>query len=339
MSDDAERNMARRIRGGFTIVELLIVIAMIILLLSILVVAVNRAGRTAQITNTRALMNSISQALVRFKEDVGYYPPVLAPEDPLNPVDADEFRNLKYRFTGNLSNYEAEVQHWFSYTSLAEYLLGYGEGVEDGYGYANFDETPTTGIRDPGPDGLWGGSVDRNGDGTIDLDDRNPPIEGKRYGPYLQLKDERLLGSTDGSMDSFGNLNVYFPGERNYDPDDPKVITDYWGRPIRYYRTVYKPGAIKYPFRAAVLGDFTPTLADVFVLRPWEVTSGAESDSTILDFLDDGTASYELKTAASALFSPGPDRSQDETTRFDANDGDGDEISGENEDNIVEVGP
>ena len=46
----------------------------------------------------------------------------------------------------------------------------------------------------------------------------------------------------------------------------------------------------------------------------------------------------ELKSAAFALFSPGPDRSQDATTRFDVNDGDDDNISGENEDNIVEVG-
>jgi len=162
----------------------------------------------------------------------------------------------------------------------------------------------------------------------------NPNIDtGKVFGPYLQLKDDRLLGSTvDGT-------NVYFPGEGNYNDNDPKVITDYWGRPIRYYRTVYKPGAIKYPFRAAGLGGFTPTLADVFVLRPWEVTSGAETDSPIADLVGDTTATYALKTAAFAMFSPGPDRSQDETTRFDVNDGDGDDIDGENEDNIVEVGP
>ena len=74
------------------------------------------------------------------------------------------------------------------------------------------------------------------------------------------------------------------------------------------------------------------------MLRPWEVKSGAESDSSIADALGDPTASFELKTAAFALFSPGPDRSEDETTRVDVNDGDGDNISGENEDNIVEVG-
>jgi len=136
MSDDAARNMARRIRGGFTIVELLIVIAMIILLLSILVVAVNRAGRTAQITNTRALMNSISQALVRFKEDVGYYPPVLAPEDPSNPADADEFRQLRpppNPDPNSPDDYPNAIQQWYSITTLADYFLGYGDDQQDAY--------------------------------------------------------------------------------------------------------------------------------------------------------------------------------------------------------------
>lgn len=333
MTDDATRNMAGRIRGGFTIVELLIVTAMIILLLSILVVAVNRAGRTAQITNTRALMNSISQSLERFKEDVGYYPPVL-----------DEIRDLDYPFAQDISDYEDHVQDWYSVTSLAEYLLGYGHHDQDGYGFVPplqggplyDDESPPLGLRHSGFDGVWGATVNGAADGSLDarMSGTNPNIDtGKVFGPHLQLKDERLLASIDTNDD------IWFPGEGNYNDTDPKVITDYWGRPIRYYRTVYKPGAIKYPFRAPGLGGFTPTLADVFVLRPWEVTSGAESDSPIADLLDDVTASFELKTAAFAMFSPGPDRSQDETTRFDANDGDGDQISGENEDNIVEVGP
>ncbi|MCH7848963.1 MAG: type II secretion system protein [Planctomycetes bacterium] len=340
MSDDTARNMAGRTRGGFTIVELLIVTAMIILLLSILVVAVNRASRTSQVTNTRALMNSISQSLERFKEDVGYFPPVLGVDrellDPPDPValTPDEYRD--------------QIQQWYSVTTLADYLIGYGDDQQDAY--------DGVGIRHPGRDTVWGATIYGAADGSLGARNAGtgPASAGKVYGPYLELKDDRLLASTDGMLDSFDNLNVYFPGEGNYNDDDPKVITDYWGRPIRYYRNVYKPGAIKYRYRLQDTNgdgipdqpDFNgdgvadqPALADVFVLRPWEVKSGAATDSTILDFLDDGTASYQLKTAAFALFSPGPDRSQDATTRFDLNDGDRDEISGENEDNIVEVGP
>jgi len=333
--------MARRIRGGFTIVELLIVTAMIILLLSILVVAVNRASRTAQITNTRALMNSISQSLERFNEDVGYYPPVLGADRSL---DVNEIPDPTISNPPDDSAYVQDVQDWYSVTSLAEYLLGYGYHNQDGYGFVPprqggplyDDESPPLGLRHPGFDGVWGATVNGAADGSLGarMSGTNPNIDtGKVYGPYLQLKDERLVASTDDTLDSFGNLNVYFPGEGNYNNNDPKVITDYWGRPIRYYRTVYKPGAIKYPFRAASLGGFTPTLADVFVLRPWEVDPGAATDSPIADFgaQGDTTATYALKTAAFALFSAGADRSLTFDRRFDE--------SEFNKDNIVEVGP
>ena len=80
---------------GFTIVELLIVIAVIILLLSILIVAVNAATRTAQSASTRTLMNSMKQALVRFKADIGYYPPVLGDVSPTDfTPDNHDLRKL-----------------------------------------------------------------------------------------------------------------------------------------------------------------------------------------------------------------------------------------------------
>jgi type II secretory pathway pseudopilin PulG len=55
---------------GFTIIELLVATAIIILLLSILIVAVNAANRTGQKTRTQFLLGSMKQALVRFKEDI-----------------------------------------------------------------------------------------------------------------------------------------------------------------------------------------------------------------------------------------------------------------------------
>ncbi|MFB3139056.1 MAG: type II secretion system protein, partial [Phycisphaerales bacterium] len=74
MSPQPDQHDGRKLRG-FTIVELLIVIAVIIVLLSIVIVAVNAATRTAQSASTLTLMNSMKQALVRFKADIGYYPP------------------------------------------------------------------------------------------------------------------------------------------------------------------------------------------------------------------------------------------------------------------------
>ncbi|MCH6550841.1 MAG: type II secretion system protein, partial [Planctomycetes bacterium] len=165
---------APRRRGAFTITELLIVVAMIIVLLSMLIVAVNAANRTSQRANTRFLMNSLKQALVSFKDDVGYYPPVL--DDDRNLMEAPP--------PTPPSDYESEVQNWFSRTSLADYLIGYGPEKEDGYGRLNDQTQPAPGIRHPGPDGVWMATVNGNGS----LGSRNlgsGESFGKVYGPYL----------------------------------------------------------------------------------------------------------------------------------------------------------
>lgn len=317
-------------RSGFTLLELLVVTAMIILLLGILIVALNRGTRTAQSTNTRALMSSISQALVRFQGDIGYLPPVL-----------DEFRNLNEQAIpdptlDDFDQYVQQLQDWYSVTSLAEYLLGYGTTQHDGYG----DPNPligALGLRDPGPDGVWGATIEGLAGGT--LEERNQvgdALVGKVYGPYLELKDDHLIGS----IDSGGNISL--PGEGTYNDSNPKVILDYWGQPIRYYRRVYRQGGLKYPYRPDLYNDddSLPTLADVFVLRPYNLDPGSATDSPINDENTDivgangrpgdTTTSFELKTAAFALFSKGPDRFYDQTVRFDADQN--------NEDNVVEVG-
>ena len=69
--------MTRTARRAFTLVELLVVVAVIGLLASLLVVGISAATRRAQKGNTAALLTAISQAVSRFKADTGYYPPVL----------------------------------------------------------------------------------------------------------------------------------------------------------------------------------------------------------------------------------------------------------------------
>ncbi len=64
-------------RRAFTITELIIAVAALVLLASMVVVAARRAVRTAQTVRTQILMSSIGQAMSRFEQDVGYYPPVL----------------------------------------------------------------------------------------------------------------------------------------------------------------------------------------------------------------------------------------------------------------------
>ncbi|MCH8164477.1 MAG: type II secretion system protein [Planctomycetes bacterium] len=373
MSPKPDQHDGRKLRG-FTIVELLIVIAVIILLLSIVIVAVNAATRTAQSANTLTLMNSMKQALVRFKADIGYYPPVFGP--PPGPgfggSSPDFLRQLFPPPDPASLGYADDVQDWWSSAAMAEYLLGYGNHEQDGYGIVpsnplirDWDqETPPTGFRHPGRDGVWGATL--NGSMTGTLDDRmlqgvgpgaihgSEPApfgidQGMVYGPYLELKDERLIA---GVMYPGGTLQTYFPGDAipgglSFE-DLPKAIVDYWGQPIRYFRQVYRSGDIRSVYRSLDPNVPTPTLADVFVLRPFDLKPGSAidgiADNSLIVQGGDTTTTHALRTAEFALVSAGPDRALDATTRYDApdqngNDPDGDGISFENKDNIVELGP
>jgi type II secretory pathway pseudopilin PulG len=372
----------RQSRGtrGFTIVELLIVIAVIIMLMGILIVAINAATRTAQGTNTRALMSSIKQALVRFKGDIGYLPPVLGDTSP-TILDADnhDLRKLfdprgenaqwdsssdddilPERRDGNPNNnYPVNVQEWYSVTTLAEYLLGYGHHNQDGYGYISPDqggplydgssptepdERPPEGIRDPGHDGVWGATINSAADGGLlsRMQGVSGSVDiGKVYGPYLELRDEQAVAGVDWDP-ATQELVVRFPGDGNYDPYGPKVLLDYWGKPIRYYRRLYAPGDLRSPYRRM---NRTPpmlpeaTLADVFLLRPYEVDPGGAIDSIWADDDGDTTITATLKSAEFALFSSGADRAFDPLVRYDALDNNDDGVDYSNEDNIVELGP
>jgi type II secretory pathway pseudopilin PulG len=346
----ATRLRHRLHRSAFTIIELLVVTAVIILLLSIVLIAMNAATKTSQQARTAALMDSIKKGLIRFKGDIGYYPPVMGPGNA--PVD--ELRRLFQPPdpTGlGGGAYNGALQDWWSSCVIAEYLIGYGNHRQDGYGRVDgappisdwAEENPPLGIRPPGPDGIWGagnGPIGSRMGGPAYAAETNALArdQGKVYGPYFELKDERLLGSTDGSMAN-GNPRIFFPGDPGYNPTHPHILVDYWGSPIRYYRRPYPPGALNQSYRAntdinrdGVVNDADriPRLSDVFVLRPQTIKIGAEVDG-----LSDGNGSSgttaQLESAEFAILSAGADRRLNQNITVDA--------EGFNKDNIVEVGP
>ena len=335
-------------RRAFTVIEVLIVIGVVILLLSILIVATNKAVQAAQTANTRTLMTSMTQAMERFREDVGYYPPVLTADRNLDWLDVND------------GSFQTIVQDFHSITTPAEYFYGYGDEAADGYGRGtNGALLNQPGIRNPGRDGVWGATRGQTpgasyglfSNRNVELSTSGVSIEGTVLGPYLDLSDDRVLGSINGDTDPAGNPIVYFPGEANYDDDDPKVIADYWGSPIRYYRRPYPEGAITQPFRVRDrdgdgIIDPVPTLSDVFVLRPWDIPPGAAVDNRYADASSlgvggggDTSTTVRLNGAEYAFFSPGPDKAFDPTVRYDNQDYNSDGFDYSNEDNIVEVGP
>jgi len=346
-------------RGAFTIIELLVVVAIIIILLSLVLLAMNSASKAAQKARTSALMDSMKKGLISFKEEIGYYPPMLGPSN----TPADRLREILPPPDPSAANYVQRMQDYYSSAVMGDYLIGYGSHREDGYGFvpgvaAIFDwdvETPAAGIRHPGPDGIWGATIYGTASGGLidrmktvgnawpsEYNAANPSATpeadiGKKYGPYLELSDERLLGSTNGTYlnNAMEILNTYFPGDANYNASNPKIIVDYWGSPIRYYRRPYPVGAIGQSYRAIDRNgdgviDRVPVLSDVFLLRPWTVTSGSESVG-LPDAAGNSVTTRDLDSAEFALFSAGPDRSLTKDRTVDD--------SEFNKDNIVVIGP
>ncbi len=337
---------SRRARRGFTIIEMLVTVAIIIVLLTILLVAVSLAGRTAQQASTSFLMGSVNQALVRFKDDHGCFPPVLGVRDGTGAMMNGALRDAAVLPDPSLSQvgYLSSLQNWHSETTLAEYLLGYGNRGEDGYGFVGnpsniqfpnspgAKEIPLLGFRSPGEDAIWGAWI-RPRDGfppTGLLLGRNLPdasglgqaanndlLSGKVYGPYLDLKDPTLIGNIQANGD------VAFPGDANYDDAGPKTIVDYWGRPLSYHRRLHQPLRPK-------LIDNRSNLGDVFRLRPWTIPPGAEADG-LPDANNDTTTSKSLQSAEFAILSEGRDRRSTRDARVDT-------AASYNKDNIVEAG-
>ena len=177
-------------RRAFTMTELLVTIGIMTILLTILVVTVGGVRETARVASTRAVMTAMSQATSRFREDTGYLPPVLDNDRGL--VDAVPITDT----TGGdgAPNYLSQMQGWYSYTSPAEYLIGYGDQEQDGFGGDPNGTANRPGIRNPGPDGVWGATRDPDTGGLLGCDEsgsgplvtRRPSANGKVLGPYLE---------------------------------------------------------------------------------------------------------------------------------------------------------
>ena len=344
------------VRRAFTVVELLVVVAVIVLLVGILVTVLSSSAKAAQATSTRALMGTISTALVRFKTDLGYFPPVLGmgPAGGAMPGSPGYLRDLliPQMIGGPTLPQQVTPQSYVSMTSLVEYLVGPGGRDQDGYGAVGVPvanslgskEIPTVGIRAPLKDGVWGAFLTpvTQGQPLGTMAQRNLPqggaantstianVSGRVLGPYLELKDANLFGSIVG-VSPTGAPIIAKPGDNNWDETAPRCIVDYWGQPIRYYRRGYLNGDPK-----LTRGRGNPTnpgmgwdLGDIFALRPQSFAAGTEVDG-LADGNGDTTTSRALQGAELALMSMGADRSADFASRVDA--------GGLNEDNVVESG-
>ena len=355
-------------RHGFTLLELLITISIIVILIGVLTAALVGARTAAQVAETESRLTSLNNATVQFKNDIGYYPPILQDDGDLSRP-TNSYPNAFYRVTN---------QSWYSITSPAEYFLGSGDRERDGYGRVvgssnndpDYKEMPRFGLRHPGVDGVWNATLDEDGDepwlndGSLAL--RRPTPRGKLYGPYLEIENDQMYGRiviqngaplTDPVT---GQVKVFYPNDPELEgaTNTSLVIVDTWGTPIRYYRPIYPAplnqtspysGISKvYPLSNTVA---RPTLSDFFALRPYDFRPGQVMNGSLPDFMNgvsnpvgDVSTTMELQTGKFAYFSAGPDQKANNFIRADVyglpGNSDPNTATQEvNEDNIVLVGP
>ena len=322
------RSLAFRARAAFTLTELLVTIGIVVLLLGVLSAVVGVGTKRAQMASTSFLMSSLSQGIETFRGDHGYVPPGLGLRDSFANGQGRDV--LVPPVTGANQNY-------YSVTTLAEFLLGYGDRLSDGYGGVGIPatntpgsrETPTLGFRSPTSDGCWG-AIDNPWLTTLPQSVRgyfryrNPMrmstnpfasgntalLEGRVYGPYIDLKDESSLAGLAGfNTDGSPNLVMQDQGVANFDAL-PKVIVDYWGKAIHYYRRPYLGTDLKSP-------NLQLNLGDIIALRPTQFRE-TETAIGIADANNDASTSSALIGATFALFSAGPDKRFNGVVRADS---------------------
>ena len=201
-------NHSSRSQRGFTIIEATITVVIIAMLAGILLLAARRAISTARIAGERQVVNSLRMAVVQFKNDYSFFPPLIDDNldlagnttgNVLDGMDRPEVRTDEFL----RSEVDFDEQR-FSVYSLQWYLMG---GLNQADAQGPLDGGPGSKLTVP------------NRDGTF-----------KRKG---QQRDALFDPARANSKNVFGRYPASSVEEARI------AFTDRWGQPIRYYR--WKP--------------------------------------------------------------------------------------------------
>lgn len=181
-------------RQGFTLIEILIVVALIALLIAILVPAIGAARARARKGATQSQLDLIAQALETYAQDFnGYYPPSRLNDAP-NPVNEwNSLLTVNARTPSDFNRHSGSML-------LAEALMGWMNYPSDGAGPLNPND---------GAEPLYGFRKQRYGAVAL----------GPIFGPYMprspvvfSMSDAKATPprSSPAFVDSDGNTIYYY---------------------------------------------------------------------------------------------------------------------------------
>ncbi|MGP1345237.1 MAG: prepilin-type N-terminal cleavage/methylation domain-containing protein [Phycisphaerales bacterium] len=300
-------------RPGFTLIEMLVVIAIIAILAGIILVAVGRALGTARRTAVAATLGNINQAIAAFESELGYPPPLITPDDPNFTLGIDDYPTAANRFTIPQARFLEELglsqnafrsamarTRYASEFSITVYLMGIGDlytgqgpagtsnelsGIED-------DGVAGPGMTNPGRDRSWGGARDRT---------EHTATPGPVIGPYLDP------GQFAGALE----LVEPNAGTGGGGPRGLYRLNDRFDYPIRYYTGWITKAPQGEPDAGQPTGRYLPPeLRDLdgwqnFIANPTDAAQGG---------VEAGALDNDLAAARWALLSAGAEGTQRDPT-------------------------
>lgn len=278
---------------GFTLIEIMVAVTIVILVSAMAIVAVNSFVRTGRRSAEESNLRALSMALDQFKQSNKFYVPLVNDFSSLagGPIRQRGPTEFTVRIAGQLEgssddplpplqflSYESgnPTDPRYSELSLSYYLLGaLGKEVDgiDGPGMTTPYETPRT------------------------LPWRSFMMQGRRIDPFYDASTDK---SRVRAQDATGNPVTGAGSERQ------TRIVDRWGGAIRYYR--WEP-----LFHVAV----NPTTGRP-TTPPNQVTQvGEVRDYCQPEMLGDPRANASLRSMKWAVVSKGPDGQINESNRSD----------------------
>ena len=221
---------SRTRRAGFTLVELLVTIAIIAVLLGIVIAGLFGAQSFAKRAAGTAQLQAIAQGLDAFQTDMGFYPPLISHlNDATGAIETPETLAAQVAKAGRnaaLATAYREAR-FMSEWSIAAFLIGEGDlnGDQDA-DPAKLDQDDGkvgNGIRNPGASRAW----------KIPSGDHLAQNSGREYGPYLDTGfATKFLRRVPVAYDDTSKRIVRDDVSRQY----MFQLVDAFDVPVRYYQ-------------------------------------------------------------------------------------------------------